>query len=219
MQGQWLDGGIGQALCNPRMPGLGRRKGWNVVVGRFWVAGCLVALAGCVPTGGGIRSVALLDGAMVAAAPAGYCIAPGAGRRGADSAVVLMGRCSAGSEAEPAVLTLSVGAAGSAGAMTAGGEALVAYFRSAEGRAALSRDGRAGDVRVIEAVGLGDAFLLHVEDRAVGDYWRALAGVRGRLVTVSASGPEGQALPAGKGRALVEAAIAALKRANAAGQS
>lgn len=177
----------------------------------------VLALAGCVATGGaGIRSVALLDGAIVAAAPAGYCIAPGAGQRGADSAVILMGRCSRGSEADPAVLTLSVGAAATAGAMAAGGEALVAYFTSDEGRATLSRDGKAADVRVIEALGVGDAFLLHVEDRAVGDYWRALAGIRGRLVTVSASGPEGQALPEGKGRALVEAAVAALRRANAA---
>ncbi len=184
-----------------------------------WIGAALgLVLAGCVTTGGGIRSVALLDGAVVATAPAGYCIAPGAGRRGEDSAVVLMGRCSAGSEADPAVLTLSVGEAGSAGAMTAGGQALVAFFRSDEGRRMLSREGRAGDVRVLEAVGVGDAFLMHVEDRAVGDYWRALTGVRGRLVTISVSGPEGQALPEGKGRALIEAAVAALRRANAAAQ-
>lgn len=171
-------------------------------------------LGGCVATGGGIRSVALLDGAVTAAAPAGYCVAPGAGRRGTDSAVVLMGRCSARSEADPAVLTLSVGEAGSAGAMSAGGEALAAYFASAEGRAALSRDGRAADVRLLEAVMVDGAFLLHVTDAAVGDYWRAITGLRGRLVTVSAAGPDGQALPDAKGRALVEAAVAALKRAN-----
>lgn len=179
------------------------------------VAACL-ALAGCVVPGGGIRSVALLDGAVVAAAPSGYCIAPGAGRRGEDSAVVLMGRCSDRSEADPAVVTLSVGAAGSAGAMAAGGATLADFFRSAEGRAMLSRAGRASDVRVLEAVGRGDAFLLHVSDAAVGDYWRALTGVRGRLVTISVSGPEGQALPEAKGRALVEAAVAALRRANPA---
>lgn len=171
-------------------------------------------LGGCVATGGGIRSVALLDGAVTAAAPAGYCIAPGAGRRGTDSAVVLMGRCSARSEADPAVLTLSVGEAGSAGAMSVGGEALAAYFQSTEGRAALSRDGRAADVRLLEAVMVDGAFLLHVTDAAVGDYWRAITGLSGRLVTVSAAGPDGQALPDAKGRALVEAAVAALKRAN-----
>ncbi|WP_143710430.1 cation transport ATPase [Tabrizicola sp. TH137] len=188
------------------------------LVGRGGRAVLLAAglfLAGCVTTGGGLRSVALLDGALIAAAPAGYCLAPGAGRRSGDGAVVLMGRCSAASTAEPAVLTLSVGPAGSAGAMTAGGAGLAAYFTSAEGRAALSREGRAGDVVVLEAVGSGEAFLLHVRDRAVGDYWRAVTGIRGRLVTVSASRPDGEALAEGKGRALVEAAVAALRRANA----
>ena len=178
-----------------------------------------VTLGGCVVPGGGIRSVALLDGAVVVAAPAGYCIAPGAGQRGEDSAVVLMGRCSERSEADPAVVTLSVGAAGSAGAMAAGGAALAEFFRSDEGRAMLGREGRAADVRVLEAVGRSDAFLLHVEDAAVGDYWRALTGVQGRLVTLSVSGPEGQALPPAKGRALVEAAVAALRRANPAATS
>lgn len=174
----------------------------------------LLLLAACVTSGAGPRSAALLDGAIVAAAPAGYCLAPGVGRRSDDSAVVLMGRCTATSGADPAVLTLSVGPAGSAGAMAAGGAGLAAYFTSAEGRAALSRRGRAGDISVLSAVGEGDAFLLHVRDAAVGDYWRAVTGIRGRLVTVSASGPEGQALPEGKGRALVEAAVGALRRAN-----
>ena len=174
----------------------------------------VLLLAGCVTGGAGPRSVALLDGAIVAAAPAGYCLAPGAGRRSDDGAVVLMGRCTATSGADPAVLTLSVGPAGSAGAMAAGGEGLAAYFTSTEGRGALSRRGRADDVSVLAAVGEAEAFLLHVRDAAVGDYWRAVTGIRGRLVTVSASGPEGQALPEGKGRALVEAAVAALRRAN-----
>lgn len=174
----------------------------------------LALLAGCVTSGNDIRSVALLDGAVTAAAPTGYCIAPGAGRRGEDSAVVLMGKCRAGTEASPAVLTLSVGAAGTAGAMTAGGEALAGYFTSDPGRAALSRDGRAADVAVLEAMSAGDAFLLHVRDRAVGDYWRAILGLRGRLVTLSVAGPEGQPLDAEKGRRLLDAAVAALRRAN-----
>ncbi len=178
--------------------------------------GALLMLAGCVAaTGGGIRSVALLDGAVVAAAPAGYCIAPGAGQRQADSAVVIMGRCSATGTAVPAVLTLTVGQGGSAGAMVGGGAALAGYFTSAEGRAALSRSGRAGDVEVLAATGVEDAFLLRVRDRMAGEYWRGIAGLRGRLVTVTAAGPEGQTLDPAKGRGLVEATLAALRRANA----
>lgn len=174
----------------------------------------LALLAGCVTRGGDIRSVDLLDGAVTAAAPSGYCIAPGAGQRGEDNAVVLMGKCRAGTEASPAVLTLSVGPTATAGAMVAGGEVLAEYFTSEPGRAALSRDGLAEDVAVLEAISAEDAFLLHVRDRAVGDYWRAIFGLRGRLVTLSVAGPEGQPLEADTGRLLLDAAVAALRRAN-----
>lgn len=178
----------------------------------------IAALVGCVAaTSEGIRSVALLDGAVVAAAPAGYCIAPGTGQRQADSAVVIMGRCSATGTAVPALLTLTVGEAGSAGVMAGGGAALTAYFTSAPGRAALSRSGRAGDVEVISASGVAGDFLLRVRDRMVGEYWRGITALRGRLVSVTAAGSEAQALDPAQGRALVEAALAALRRANATG--
>lgn len=176
----------------------------------------VLLLAGCVATqGGGIRQVALLDGAVVAAAPAGYCIAPGAGQRQGDSAVVIMGRCSAAGTAEPAVVTLTVGQAGSAGAMVGGGAVLAEFFTSEAGRTALSRSGQAADVQVLSAAGVDDAFVMQVRDRLVGDYWRGIAGLRGRLVTVTATGPAGDApLSAEKGRALVQATLAALRRAN-----
>lgn len=171
-------------------------------------------LAGCVETGGGLRSVALLDGAVVAAAPAGYCLAPGTGRRNGDSAVVIMGRCSATGTAAPAVLTLSIGQAGSAGVLAGGGAMLAEYFTSEAGRAAVSRSGRAADVAVVQASEVDGAFLMRLQDREAGDYWRGIDGLRGRLVTVSATGPEGEALEPAKGRALVLAALAALRRAN-----
>jgi len=189
----------------------------GVRVMRGWaaVAAIAVLVAGCVETGGGgLRSVALLDGAVVATAPAGYCLAPHTGQRSGDSAVVIMGRCSAAGEAVPAVLTLSIGQGGSAGVLAGGGEALAAYFTSAEGRAAVSRTGRADDVEVLSARDAEGAFLLHLRDRRAGDYWRGIDGLRGRLVTVSVTAPEGEGLDAAKGRALVLAALAALRRAN-----
>lgn len=178
------------------------------------LGGVLALVAGCVTTGGGLRSVALLDGALVAAAPAGYCLAPGTGRRNGDSAVVIMGRCSAGGEAAPAVVTLSIGQAGSAGVLAGGGAVLAGYFTSEAGRAAVSRSGRAEDVEVLAASEVAGAFLLRLRDRKAGEYWRGIDGLRGRLITVSAAGPEGEALEPAKGRALVLAALAALRRAN-----
>ena len=73
-------------------------------------------------------------------------------------------------------------------------------------------------MQVLAASEVDRAFLVQVRDRAAGEYWRGIAGLRGRLVTVTAAGPSDAApLPAAKGRALVEAALAALRRANAGG--
>lgn len=180
------------------------------------VAVLAVGLAGCVAVeGGGIRSVALLEGQITAAAPVGYCIAPGAGRRDADSAVILMGPCRAGGETVPALVTVTVGPGGSAGAMAGGGAALAAFFASPEGRATLSRSGRGRDVEVLEAKAQGDVFLLRLRERIAGDYWRAIAGLRGRLVSVTADGPGGETLDPAAGKALVLATMAAMSRANA----
>lgn len=186
-------------------------------MGYRWMVGVVLVsgLAGCVqPAVQDSPKLPLLGGAIIAAAPDGYCLAPETLRQSQDGAVVLMGRCPGAGGSAPAVVTLSVGAAGSADAARVGDGALVGYFISNDGRAALSRQGRAQDVQVLEAKRSRGAFLLQVSDAAVGEYWRAITGLRGRLVTVSASGPQGRALPPARGRALVEAAVAALRQAN-----
>jgi hypothetical protein len=182
---------------------------------RCAVAACLV-LAGCAM---GVQSVSILGGDVIAAAPQGYCVAQDAGRQGADNAVVLMGRCSASGAADPAVVMVSVGEAGSGGLMAAGAGRLRAYFASDAGRAALSRDGRAEDVALMESRMEEGAFVMRLRDGTVGDYWRAVTAVRGRLVTLSVTGAEGAArdLPPADGRALLVAALAALREANTAG--
>jgi len=187
-----------------------QRTAFAVAVGAvLWLSGCQTAT---VPVAGGATPVRA--GAFAVAGPRGYCPDRGAGQQVGDTAVVLMGRCLAARKVPPAVLTVSVGPAGSAGAMTAGGDALTGYFTAPEGRAALSRSGRAADLVVVEAVGVGDAYFLHLNDRAAGAYWRAVVGLRGRLITVSANGTDGAPLTPEVGRGLVEATLAALRRAN-----
>ncbi len=173
----------------------------------------LAACQGVAPTG---RTAPVLDGAFAVAVPQGYCIDRSTIRESDDTAVVLMGRCSDASTALPAVLTLSVAQAGSAGVMADGGAALAAFFTSAQGRATLARSGRAQDVTVVTAKGAADAFVMRVQDRAVGDYWRAIVGLRGRLVTVSASGTGDAPLPPEEGRKLLDKALGALRAANRA---
>ena len=184
---------------------------------------CLGGLLACTPEGGlpgPARQAAVLNGALNVSPPRGYCIDRAASRNTDDSAVVLMGRCTDAVPVAPAVISLTLGKAGTSAVLAAGGQALADYFSSAPGRAAVARSGRASDVRVLEAFGKGPggggAFLLHLADRRVGDYWRAVVGVRGRLVTVTVTPPEDQPLPPEAGRDLLEQVLAGLIRANPA---
>ena len=156
----------------------------------------------------------MLDGALSVSGPRGYCVDPRATQQGDDTAVVLMGRCRYALAVAPAVLTVSVGPAGSAGVLAAGGPALTTFFTSEAGRSALSRSGDAGDLAVIEALSVGPAYLLQLNDRAIGAYWRAVIGVKGRLVTISANGTPPEPLALAGGRKLVDATLTALLRAN-----
>lgn len=171
-----------------------------------------VLVAGCVsPGGGGSSRVALFQGDMIAQPPAGYCVDQGASAAQGGGAVVLMGRCSGDTAAVPALITLSVGEPGSSAVLQSGAKALSDYFRSPAGRAALARDGKAGSVRVQQTSVVDGALVLRVVDRAVGDYWRVIFGLRGRLVTISVRADD----PA-QGRRIVDLAMAAMRQANPA---
>lgn len=190
--------------------GMGRIAAWSL-------CGMLLLTTGALEAGpGSSRAAAVLDGALNVGVPAGYCIDQKASRAGKDAAVVLMGRCSDAGRATPALITVSIGKSGSAGVLTAGGQVLAEYFTSDQGRATLSRDGRASDVRVIQAVGVEGAFLLHLLDRDIGEYWRAVIGVNGRLVTISATGTETVPLGAEDSRKLIDVSVKAMQKANPA---
>lgn len=168
----------------------------------------------------GPRSLALQGGSFTAAAPQGYCIEPGASHDEGDSAVVLMGRCSGASSAAPALIALSIGAPGSSAVLQSGAQALSDYFLSPAGRAALARDGRASSVTIRKTAIADGVLILRVEDRSIGPYWRAVLGLKTRLVTLSVSAPEagsapeGPALDEATGRRILDRAVAALRRAN-----
>ena len=184
----------------------------------FGVMFAAILVAGCVPqTGiGSSRSAPVLGGALQIGVPPGYCIDGSASRERGDNAVILMGRCNDGAKAIPALVSVAVGQAASAGVMAAGGTALAGFFTSSQGRATLSRDGRAADIKVLAVLSVGDAFLLHLQDRRVGEYWRAVIGIKGRLVTVSATGTPELPLTAADSRKVLESVLAALRKANPA---
>lgn len=182
-------------------------------------AAVLAALMLTACVAGGVqtsRSAPVLQGALNMGVPAGYCIDRAASREAKDSAVIIMGRCADNVQAAPALLTVSVGRAGTAGAMAAGGQALADFFTSAAGRATLSRDGKARNVTVVEALSSGDAFLLHLNDAQEGPYWRAILGLSGRLITVSVTGSPDLPLAPAEGRKVLDRAVAAMQAANKA---
>ena len=177
------------------------------------IAGCQMD-PGAFATPVQTKAIAVLGGAVQVAAPAGYCVDKQSARQQADGAVVLMGRCSGGANTAPAVISVTIGAAGSAGIMADGGAALAAYFQTTDGRAALSRTGAADRVTIVQAANSDGAYILRIVEAGVGDYWRAIAGISGRLVTMSVQGPTGSALDQATGRKLLGASLAALRRAN-----
>lgn len=173
-------------------------------------------LAACVQ-GGGVqssRSAPVLQGALQMGVPAGYCIDRTASHESEDSAVIIMGRCTDSVKALPALLTVSVGRSGTAGAMAAGGQALADFFTSPQGRATLSRNGKSSDVTVVEALSKGDAFLMHVNDAQDGAYWRAILGLSGRLISISVTGSPDLPLAAEDGRKVLDKAVASMNTAN-----
>jgi hypothetical protein len=182
------------------------------------VLAVMLGLAGCVQTG--TRAVALGEGASTLrlVPPAGFCAAESSVRRDAGAGFAAFTRCTPGATASP-VLTATVGTPGSAGTAAPDPAAVAAFVTSPQGRRALAVSGDAAAVTVHEVLASGDAVLIRLTDRSPrapgeGPGWRLLAPVAGRLVTLSATGGRGAPLPPAEARALAEAFLAALRRAN-----
>lgn len=175
----------------------------------------LVACAPGLPfAGGGLREIKVLDGGLTIPAPRGYCIDAEASVAHGDAITVLMGRCVAQGGVAAAVVSMTVGPPASAGVLVAGPDALASFFSSTAGRKVLSRDGKARHLEVLQALVDEGSLLLHLQDKTVGEYWRAITAVRGRLVTISASGVEAAPLTPDQGLKLVRDEMALLARRN-----
>lgn len=176
----------------------------------------LMALTGCEDfvSGAGLRETQVLGGALTIAAPAGYCIDPKASVTRGSAVVALIGRCTARGEVAPAVVSVTVGQAASAGVLVSGPVALARFLTSSQGRRLLARDGVAGHVAVIETRISKGALFVHLNDRSAGEYWRAILALRGRLVTVSASGTDGAPLTPVQGLTLVQQVVTILDKRN-----
>jgi len=150
---------------------------------------------------------------VVIAGPHGFCIDPTETKDRAKSAFVVLGSCAAISNIPirprpqiPAILMVTVSGETDSAPIATSMEALAAFFKSDAGRAALSRDGKAQTVEVIETLGRNDAFYIHARDSSTdtlvgaGDeYWRALFNVKGRIVSASVVGLKEQPISTSEG--------------------
>lgn len=209
---------------------MARRPGFP----RFLAAMLAATLSGCVataPGGGGTRAVAVAGGAVTATGPQGYCIDRSATRDGASGAFVLLASCAsltgsraAGQPQRPAILTVSVGAPAAAGTdIAAALPGMAGFFQSPPGRAALSRTGQAASVTVERVSSAGGVLYIRLTDRALSEgqavepgYWRALTGIRGRIVTLAVLSPLRQPLGAAEQRAVLDQFVARMRAANPA---
>jgi len=173
-----------------------------------------LALMGCdaVPTAQNLHELSVLDGAITVAAPKGYCIDKDASVSRGAATVFLIGRCN--DQVAAAVVTLTIGGPASAGVLAAGPQALGEFFTSEAGRKVLARDGDEDHVKIVQMQSDGRGLLLHLNDDVAGDYWRAITGIKGRLVTISASGVAGATLTPAQARILVTDTMALLDKRN-----
>ncbi|MCV2881668.1 hypothetical protein [Actibacterium sp. XHP0104] len=184
-------------------------------------------LAGCLQ--GGVSQQATLGrGAVVITAPQGYCV----DNRGSDESFVLMASCAsvtrnadAPRPLAPALLTVTVTPRGPGEPpITQQVDRLSAYFRSTEGRAALSRGQEAGDVQILSARLRQGMFVLHARDKAsadsagpANDQWRAIFNVDEFIVSASVTALEGQPISSDAGAATLTALTERIRPAGAAG--
>lgn len=163
--------------------------------------GLALTLAGCFETApltqaasrvlapaAGPAQVAVLDGTVQVAGPAGYCVDIEATRESDIEAFVLLVRCRGTLRPSP-VLSATVtrlDASDDPEQM----RRLVPYLQTAPGRAQLGRSGDPGRVQINDA-GFADGavwLLIHDADNPASfdeTYWRAILPVAGRVVTLS----------------------------------
>lgn len=179
-----------------------KRAGAAVAAWRVWGFALLatLALTACVMTGSAPRSLSALNGTLKLSAPSGFCLDAEGSRADSSQAFAIFGTCAAisGGAAgpaarKPAVLTAAVRADAALNQpLDKSTATLEKFFRSAPGRAALARDGKAASVRVLSVRAAPGLFAMKLRDTSAStgtpvaqDYWRGVIDVRGHLVSLS----------------------------------
>jgi hypothetical protein len=186
----------------------------------------LILLTGCEANFDtrGIRTLAVLDGAVSVRGPEGFCVDQQSSR--ARSGFAVLAGCAVLSDAtsmptHEALITVQIGATDSAA--VSGAEAdLAALLRTIQGATLLSASSDPATVQVARVDRADGVVVVRFSDAAPAAIqglepleWRAFLDIRGRLTTISLRGFDRAPLPADQGLRLLSQAIGALRAANA----
>lgn len=192
-----------------------------------WISKALVVavlLSGCVAPGGGPATSAdstaaaprstIALGTVKVAGPQGFCPVPSSRQRVGNADFVALAPCSG---TQGAILAATIGEAGSAQGIRLSAAVLKPYFGTEEGQRALRGEGNSDVISVHEVQDQSGAVVLRLTREGqtkVGDSWRALMQVDGRLVTLSVRPRQGGSLPRQDGQRLISRFVAAIRGAN-----
>lgn len=176
------------------------------------------------------QRMALAGGQVVIAGPRGFCIDRAASStRAEEQAIVVLSSCRAlgsglltRSASDSAILTATLAPAGVQLDIAQAAAQMQRLFATEQGRAALSRSGRAASVNVLESFAAEDAYFLRLSDTSPfpggevsAEYWRAIFGMEARVLTISAHGLEGAPLARNDGIRLLRDFKQSIQRASA----
>jgi len=168
---------------------------------------------------------------MVIAGPPGFCVDQSVSQIDATSAFVLLGNCgvvapkSRGPSPKiKALLTATVSPSPTrTDPVAQSAEAMDRFFRSEDGRTALSRSSDPGTVNILDTFENDGAYFLRVTDSSPGivpnaspDYWRSYFGLKGQIVSVSVIGFQSKPLAPATGLDTVREFTRTLRANNSA---
>lgn len=183
-----------------------------------------IGLTACVSFGGGgVQSLALSGGAIMAKGPEGYCVDVSNSRPFGGFAALASCSILTDTPAQSRVegfITIQVGGRNSA--IVAGSQReLARLLRSNRGTALLSSNGDANTVETDSVSIEGPAVVVHFTDTGTPaiagveqEEWRAFLDLRGRLITIGVRGFATSPLSRSQGHRLLDSAISALQNAN-----
>ena len=180
----------------------------------------VLAMAACTPIDRVTRSVSLGQGAVIATAPAGYCVDPGSSQLANDFAMLAPCATLGQSIATPDIVgiaTIQVGPSDS-GRIAADELVLRDFLITDDGVRLLTKANNPDAVNVLSTQAFNDRVMIHFTDQGPPpldglqrEEWRAFANINGRLVTIAVRGLAAAPLQDGPGATLLKQILAGVQ--------